>query len=90
MFSKPEKIACALVRWFCVSRKGGTGGGGWGHPQGAVHMVAARLGFEKAMVGARRATPRPDCMESASRVTRNKVQSKLLTVICTRNFIVCD
>jgi len=39
------------VRWFCiswfwVSRKGGTGGGGWGHLQGAVHMVAARLGFE--------------------------------------------
>ena len=26
-----EKIVCALARWFCVSRKGGTGGGGWGH-----------------------------------------------------------
>ena len=25
-----------------------------------MHMVAARLGFEKAMVGTRRATPRPD------------------------------
>jgi len=33
-----------------------------GHLQGAVHMVAARLGFEKAMVGTRRATPCPDCM----------------------------
>ena len=54
---------CALARWFCVSRKGGTGGGGWGHPQGAVHMVAARLGVEKAMVGSGRATPRPDCMD---------------------------
>ena len=21
----------AAARWFCVSRKGGTGGGGWGH-----------------------------------------------------------
>ena len=30
---------CALHR-FCVSRKGGTGGGEWGHPQGAVHMAA--------------------------------------------------
>jgi len=26
-------------------------------------MVAARLGFEKAMVGIGRATPRPDCMD---------------------------
>ena len=26
-------------------------------------MVAARLGFEKAMVGTRRATPRSDCMD---------------------------
>ena len=28
-----------------------------------MHMVAARLGFEKAMVGTGRATPRPDCMD---------------------------
>ena len=42
---------------------GGTGGGGWGHPQGAVYTVAARLGFEKAMVGIWRATPHPDCMD---------------------------
>ena len=28
-----------------MSRKGGTGGGGWGHQQGAVHMAAARLGL---------------------------------------------
>ena len=40
-----------------MRRKGGTGGGGWGHPQGAVHMVAARLGFEKAMASTGRATP---------------------------------
>ena len=39
------------------AKKGGTGTGaaGWGHPQAAVHMVAASLGFEKAMVGTRRA-----------------------------------
>ena len=54
---------CVLACWFCISRKGGRGGGGWGHPQGAVHMVAARLGFEKAMVGTGRATPCPDCMD---------------------------
>ena len=34
---------CTLTPGFCVSRKGGTGGGGWGHPQGDVHMVSARL-----------------------------------------------
>ena len=28
-----------------------------------MHMVAARLGFEKAMVGTWRATPRSDCMD---------------------------
>ena len=28
-----------------------------------MHMVAARLGFEKTMVGTRWATPRPDCMD---------------------------
>ena len=28
---------------FCVSRKGGTGGGGWCHLQGDMHMLAAML-----------------------------------------------
>ena len=28
-----------------------------------MHMVAARLGFEKAMVSTGRATPCPDCMD---------------------------
>ena len=28
-----------------------------------MHMVAARLGFEKAMVGTRMATPRSECMD---------------------------
>ena len=44
---------CALACGFCVSRKGGTGGGRWGHPQGDMHMVAARLGYQSAMVGDR-------------------------------------
>ena len=34
-----------------------------------MHMVAARLGFEKAMVGTRRATPRPDCMDRLRNTT---------------------
>ena len=34
-----------------MSRKGGTGGGGWGHPQGDLHMVVAKLGCKSTMVG---------------------------------------
>ena len=51
-------LACGL----CVRRKGGTGGGAWGHPQGDMQMVAARLGYEKVMVGTGWATSRPECM----------------------------
>ena len=40
----------------------GTGGGGWGHPQGAVHMAAARLGCTRTMVGTRWANSQPGCM----------------------------
>jgi len=54
---------------FCFSRKGGTGGGGWDHPLGDLHMVTARLGFEKAMVGTRWATSRPDCMDKLENTT---------------------
>ena len=36
-----EGSLCALAHMFCTSRKGGRGGGGWGHLQGAVHMAAA-------------------------------------------------
>ena len=53
---------CTLVRRFCISRKGGTGGGGWGHPQGAVHMAAARLGCKRTVVGTGWANSRPGCM----------------------------
>ena len=35
----------------CVNRIGGTGGGGWGHPQGDMHMVAVVVGFRNGLVG---------------------------------------
>ena len=65
-----EKIVSArYTRRFCVSRKGGTGGGGtggggtggggWGH----MHMVAARLGCQSAMVGTGWANSCPGCMD---------------------------
>ena len=44
-----EKIVSA--RWFCISRKGGTGGGGWGYPQGDLHMVAVVAVCRNALVG---------------------------------------
>ena len=45
-----EKIASAHLCTGSVSaEKGGTGGSGYGHPQGDMHMVAARLGCERAM-----------------------------------------
>ena len=36
---------------FCMSLKGGTGGGGWVHPQGANSMVASGLSYRKTLVG---------------------------------------
>ena len=42
---------CALACWFYISRKGGTGGGGWGHPQGDMHMVAVVAVCRNALVG---------------------------------------
>ena len=48
---------------FCVSRKGGTGGGGWGHLQRDMHMVAARLGLQSTMAGTGWANSRPSCMD---------------------------
>jgi len=40
---------------FCVSRKGGTGGGGWVHPKGANSMAASELVFRSNLVGTGRA-----------------------------------
>ena len=38
---------------FCMSRKGGTGGGGWLHLKGANSMATPVLGSRKALVGTR-------------------------------------
>ena len=54
---------CTLAPGFYVSSKGGTGGGGWGHPQGDMHMVSARLDCQSAMVGTRWANSCPGCMD---------------------------
>ena len=59
-----EKIVLACR--FHVSRKGGAGGGGWGHPQGAVHMTAARLGCKKAMYGTEWTNSHSGCMSRRS------------------------
>ena len=40
---------------FCVSRKGGTGGGGWVHPKGANSMATSGLVFRSDLVGSGRA-----------------------------------
>jgi len=40
---------------FCVSRKGGTGGGGWVHPKCANSMAASGLVFRSNLVGTERA-----------------------------------
>ena len=55
-------IILCTVQKFCINRKGRTGGGGWGHPHGAVHRAAARLGCKGAMVGTGWAASRPGCM----------------------------
>ena len=52
-----------------------------------MHMVAAGLGFEKAMVGTGRATPHPDCMDRLrnSLVPRPRIrrESGLVSTACT-------
>ena len=54
---------CTLVCGFYVSRKGGTRVGGCDHPQGAVHMVAAMLGYKRTMVGTEWTSSHPRCMD---------------------------
>ena len=53
-----------LVCEFCISREGGKGGGGWGNPQGAMQMAAARLGGKRAMVGTEWANSHPGYIKS--------------------------
>ena len=48
MISHP---AMSLGDKLCVSRKGGTGGGGWVHPKGANSMAVSGLRGRKVMVG---------------------------------------
>ena len=40
-------LAVSLGEMSCMSRKGGTGGGGWVHPKDANSMVAFGLRHEK-------------------------------------------
>ena len=47
MMSHP---AMSLGDRLCVSRKGGTGGGGWVHPKGANSMAASGLSFEQPLL----------------------------------------
>jgi len=35
--------AMSLGLWFCMSRKGGTGGSGWVHPKGANSIAVSGL-----------------------------------------------
>ena len=66
--SPPMMIICLVVHFYILllyctlSRKGGTEGGGLGHPQGAVHMVAAGLGCKWVAVGTELANSHPVCM----------------------------
>ena len=48
-------LAMSLGLRFCLSRKGGTGGGGWVHPKGANSMTASGLIFRSDLVGTGRA-----------------------------------
>ena len=52
MMSHP---AMSLGDRFCDSRKGGTGGGGWVHPEGENSMAVSGLRSRKVLVGTERA-----------------------------------
>jgi len=47
--------AMSLGLRFCVSRKGGTGGGGWVHPKGANSMATSGLVSRSNLAGTGRA-----------------------------------
>jgi len=46
-----ELLAMSLGDRFCVSRKGGTGRGGWEHKKGTDSVDVSGLRFRKALVG---------------------------------------
>ena len=57
-----EKIVpVCCVQVLHQQRKGGTGGGGWGHLQDDMHMVAAQLGCKSNIVGIGLANSHPGC-----------------------------
>ena len=58
-----KHVTVIVLRVYYISRKGGTGGGGWGHLQGDMHMVVARLSCQSAMVGTMWANSCPGCMD---------------------------
>ena len=43
-----------------------------------MHMVAARLGFEKPMVSTGRAAPRPDCMDRLRKHHSHRAEGSFL------------
>ena len=59
-----EKIVTVcLCAGSASAERVGQRGGGWGRPHGDTHMVAARLAFERVMVGKGWATSCPDCLD---------------------------
>ena len=55
MMSLPAMSLHSLGLRFCVSRKGGTWGGGWVHPKGANSMAASGLVLRSDLAGTGRA-----------------------------------
>jgi len=45
--------AMSLGHRFCVSRKGGIGGGGLVHPKGTNSVAVSELGYRNDLVGTR-------------------------------------
>ena len=67
---------CALARWFCVSRKGGTGGGG----QGDLHMVAVVAVCRNALVGTGWSNSCLVCTNRLRKYCSHLVESSFLAV----------
>ena len=61
---------------------GGRGEGGLGHPQGAMHMVAARLGCKWAVVGTGWANSHPVCMNGLRKRYSHLVGGSFLAGCC--------
>jgi len=49
--SAQHNLRCHLGDWFCVSRNGGTGGGGLVHPNGENSTAVSGLGCENPSAG---------------------------------------